>query len=193
LLCDTKDLSEAIMSRSWLLSLFCAAGAVANLGAQHCMFSCCCFPGPTNRPRKISTVTHPVVELSAINSKRISTSVKRHSASAGIANRPAPAPPANQTNHRSIRSGLLFQLEQEDRYGVWYSTQAADKVLAALLATLKRNPTLPAIMEPISPEELFRRAVVYSGGGKTRLLFCPAGFGTQTRVAPQLSNQQFDS
>lgn len=32
---------------------------------------------------------------------------------------PATAPPANQTNDKLVRSGLLFLLMPKDRYGVW--------------------------------------------------------------------------
>jgi hypothetical protein len=32
---------------------------------------------------------------------------------------PAPVSPANQTNYKLVRSGLLFLLMPKDRYGVW--------------------------------------------------------------------------
>jgi hypothetical protein len=57
-------------------------------------------------------------------------------APAAIANLPAPAPPAHQTNDTLIRSGLLFLLKEKDRYGVWYSTQATINVLDAMLLLL---------------------------------------------------------
>jgi uncharacterized protein YfaS (alpha-2-macroglobulin family) len=56
-----------------------------------------------------------------------------------------------------VRRGLLFLLQQKDRYGVWYSTQATINVLdtlMTLLATDQKNAGLPAPIEIIINDQL---------------------------------------
>jgi hypothetical protein len=47
----------------------------------------------------------------------------------------------SETDEELMRSGLMFLLDEKDRYGVWYSTQATLNVLDTMLSLLARGGT----------------------------------------------------
>ncbi|HEX8891553.1 MAG TPA: alpha-2-macroglobulin family protein, partial [Pyrinomonadaceae bacterium] len=57
-----------------------------------------------------------------------------------VSSNPRPPTPIPQLVDR----GLLFLLKQQDRYGVWYSTQATVNTLDALVALLSKNGSIDA-------------------------------------------------
>jgi hypothetical protein len=50
----------------------------------------------------------------------------------------------SEDDQKLINRGLVFLLKQQDRYGVWYSTQATINVLEAMLALLSHNRSADA-------------------------------------------------
>ena len=93
----------------------------------------------------------------------------------------SPNPRSSITNRQLIDKGLLFLLRQQDRYGVWYSTQATVNTLDALVTLLASDSVDKSAAEPSG------RAEVFVNGRLTTTLEMPPGNQLSTPLIANIS------